>query len=103
MSVNRYTDAVLFFAEETEKEKSVEREVDMFVVPREKAHKERQNPKYRTCIYVDVDVQFARYAGISLRRFQHLRHLFQNILGGSVIIIACVIIVHERVSIERTT
>lgn len=75
---------------------------NVLFLERKRTHKDK-NPKYRTGIYVDVDVQFARYAGISLRRFQHLRHLFQNILGGSVIIIACVIIVHERVSIERTT
>lgn len=71
---------------------------------REKATKAKypKYPKYRTFIYVDVDVQFARYAGISLRRFQLLRHFLQNVLGGSVIIIA-VLVFNERVSIERAT
>ena len=65
-------------------------------------HTKAKNPKYRTFIYVDVDVQFARYAGISLRRFKLLRHFLQNVLGGSVIIIA-VLVFNERVSIERAT
>ena len=67
---------------------------------------EAKNPKYSTFIYVDVDVEFARYAGISLRRFKLLRHFLQNALGGgSVIIIAVLIVLNERVVrfIERTT
>lgn len=60
-----------------------------------------KNPKYRTFIYVDVDVQFARYAGISLRRFKLLRHFLQNVLGRSVVVL---IVLGERVVrfIERT-
>lgn len=77
-------------------------------VPRNKPQKPREkakNPKYRTFIYVDVDVQFARDAGISLRRFQLLRHFLQNVLGGGSVIIALavLIVLNERVSIERTT
>lgn len=65
-------------------------------------HTKAKNPKYRTFIYVDVDVQFARYAGISLRRFKLLRHFLQNVLGRSVVVL---IVLGERVVrfIERTT
>ena len=64
-------------------------------------HTKAKNPKYRTFIYVDVDVQFARYAGISLRRFKLLRHFLQNVLGRSVVVL---IVLSERVVrfIERT-
>ena len=60
-----------------------------------------KNPKYSTFIYVDVDVEFARYAGISLRRFKLLRHFLQNVLGRSVVVL---IVLSERVVrfIERT-
>ena len=70
--------------------------------PHDTPNTKAKNPKYRTFIYVDVDVQFARYAGISLRRFKLLRHFLQNVLGRSVVVL---IVLGERVVrfIERTT
>jgi hypothetical protein len=95
---SQYIDAVLFFAE-TERvlKEFKERKRELTCCSLTKA----KNPKYRTFIYVDVDVQFARYAGISLRRFKLLRHFLQNVLGRSVVVL---IVLGERVVrfIERT-